>query len=440
MKLAKSLTHRVTWALAMMVALSVGLMAVMAYKVMYDQEDELADQLLLIEMNRLVERLDGGDLTASANEIHLGRGVTAWVGDAAQRAAQPDVVRELPLGGPYEIETQQMQLHVLVADSTHGRILLIFDATANELRVSQFGLILLLLWAACAVAGLWLARLVGRAVVEPIRAVTERIANWDPDSTTSSPMVPPGADESGRLLEAFHRMQDRVDRSMARQREFSSNLSHEIRTPLAALRTDIEMISLHDDTVTRTQARLERMLATVDEIAATIASTRALSEGHRPPKRQQLALAELVDHVVEGVQARAELRGLHTVNQIAPAQHVFVDRYALLIVLRNVIGNAIEHAAPATLTFAFADGAFSIADDGPGIDAQALPFVFDRYHRGRYSDESPSSADASEPRGLGLAIARRICQQQGWLIDVESATAGPRRGTRFSIRFDENST
>lgn len=427
--------------MAGMVALSVGLMAGMAYSVMYKQEDELADQLLSIEMRRLVERLDGGDLTASAaNPIDLGRGVRAWVGDAARRRAQPDVLRELPLGGPYEMETDRMQVHALVANSEHGTILLMFDATANEQRVSQFGVILLLLWAACTAGGLWLARLVGRAVVEPIRTVTERIASWDPETGVDGPLVEPGIDEPHRLLKAFNRMQDRVDQSMARQREFASNLSHEVRTPLAALRTDIEMMSLESDAETLSENRLARMLATVDEISATVASTRALSEGHAPAQSQQLNLASLVSDVFVGLQSRADLGRLRMVNRIEPVHAVLVDRYALLIVLRNLIGNAVEHAAPASLTLTFAGGALSISDDGPGIDAQALPFVFDRYYRGRFSDESPDPRDEAELRGLGLAIARRICQQQGWLIDVESATAGPRRGTRFTIRFDGNST
>lgn len=439
MKLEMSLTHRVTWAMAVMVAVSVGLMAVMAYSVMYDQEDELADQLLSIEMHRLIERLDGGDLTTSANVIELGRGVRAWVGDAARRGAQPDALRELPLGGPYEIETDTMVLHALLADSVHGRILLMFDASANEHRVSQFGLILMLLWAVCAVVGLWLARLVGRAVVEPIRSATERIASWDPDTAIDSPIDVPGTDEPGRLIEAFNRMQDRVDRSMARQREFASNLSHEVRTPLSALRTDIEMITLDGDAHAPCQNRLKRMLETIDEISATVASTRALSEPQAARHRQQLNLAELVTEVLEGLRARADLSGLHMINAIGAPHLVSVDRYALLIVLRNLIGNAIEHAAPATLTLALQEGALTIADDGPGISEQALPFIFERYHRGRYSDES-FIADRSEPRGLGLAIARRICQQQGWLIAVSSETAGPRRGTRFSVRFDENST
>lgn len=439
MKLAMSLTHRVTWAMAVMVAVSVGLMAVMAYSVMYDQEDELADQLLSIEMHRLVERLDGGELAASENGIDLGRGVRAWVGDAGRRSAQPVALRELPFGGPYEIQTDTLVLHAMVANSMHGRILLVFYATANEHRVSQFGLILLLLWAVCAVVGFLLARLVGRAVVEPIRSATERIANWDPDTVVDSPVDLPGTDEPGRLIEAFNRMQDRVDRSMARQREFASNLSHEVRTPLAALRTDIEMITLDGDAHAPCRDRLERMLETVDEISATVASTRALSEGQVARQRQQLNLADLVNEVVEGLRTRADLTGLIMVNAIGPSHIVCVDRYALLIVLRNLIGNAIEHAAPATLTLAFKEGALLVADDGLGIAEHAVPFVFDRYHRGRYSDESPTDHE-SESRGLGLAIARRICQQQGWLIDLESVTSGLRRGTRFSVRFDENST
>lgn len=435
-----SLTYRVTWAIVATVALSVGLMGLLAYSVMYEQEDELAEQLLEIEMHRLVDRLHHGEFSEATQPIELGRAIRAWVGTTTVGEPLPLQLRELAVG-PHELVSTSQVLHALVADSTHGRIVLVFDATDNERRVSQFGLILLLLWVACSALGYWVARRAAAVVVGPMRSVTERIASWDPGSSHGNyEQLHAGTDEPGRLLEAFNRMQDRVDQSMARQREFAANLSHEVRTPLAALRTDIEMAALDGDQDAQLQDRFDRMLVCVDEIGATITATRALSQAQPVTKRQIVDLAILTDEACSGLQSRAAAVNLRVHNQVPSGQNVELDRYACLIVLRNLIGNAIEHAAPATLTISVSDSALLFVDDGPGIDSNALPFVFERYHRGRYLDQMPSEAvEAVEPRGLGLAIARRICQQQGWSLSVESSTDGPQHGTRFQLRFDENS-
>lgn len=433
-----TLTRRVTWALTATVALFVGLIAVLATSVMLEQEDELADQLVALEMRRLSTRLDRGELQAAAQPIELAPGIEAWIGTAA--AGFPVELRTLA-SGPHELFNGTRVVHALAADSPHGRLTVVFDATRNEQRVAEFGLILLGLWATCVVAGYFLARATARLVVGPMQEVTERIAGWDPDVAHAAEAPLQRGDEAGRLLEAFNRMQDRVDRSIAREREFAANLGHEVRTPLAALRTDIELAALDARIGDDLRRRLERMLRSIDEVGATIAAARAMSRTDPLPARQAIVLADLVDEVWDSLRARGSAAGLHFTRRIEPGLKVVVDRYALLLVLRNLIANAIEHAAPARLTVEGRRDGMRVVDDGPGIDAALLPFVFDRHHHGRLHDlgGGPLPVEAGT-RGLGLAIARRICEQQGWLLSVESATSGPARGTCFSLHFDENST
>lgn len=441
MTTTNTLARRVTWALTMTVALFVGMVSLLAFSVMSEQEDELANQLVQIEMRRLIGRLQSGDVHPIAQPIELGPKLEAWIGASADGASTlPVELRGLTVG-PHEIETPAKVLHALVADSTFGRINVVFDATSNEQRVSEFGVILLALWAMCVGAGYWLARATARIVVGPMRAVTERIADWDPDIAHAEDACASSSDEAGRLLQAFNRMQDRVDRSIAREREFAANLSHEVRTPLAGLRTDVEMAGLDAQATPDQRQRFERMTQSIDEIGATIGAARAMSQPRLSSARQTFAVDRLVDDVWSSFGERGAAAGLRLSNRL-PAEHVvFCDRYALLIVLRNLISNAIDHAAPATLMVALEHGGLLISDNGPGIAARDLPFVFDRYHHGRLSDQTVVDEEvADEPRGLGLAITRRVCEQQGWVIGVESATDGAHHGTRFRLIFDENST
>jgi signal transduction histidine kinase len=124
-------------------------------------------------------------------------------------------------------------------------------------------------------------------------------------------------------------------------------------------------------------------------------------------------------------------------NRLPAGQVLTLDRYALLTVLRNLVRNAIEHAAPATLTVALdAQGGLELRDDGKGIAASDLPFLFRRYFSGRLRDSGVAGGDETA-RGLGLAIAKRVCDMQGWSLSVESSQAeGPARGTRFLLRFE----
>ena len=437
-KKGRSLRQRVIWALTGAVALFVALLAVLAFQVLDQQEDELADALVLLEAQRLTARIESGELSVPQSApIELGRGLQAWI--VAAQDPLPAALRNLH-PGPHEVHPDGLVWHVVIAPVAGGTLVVAFDATANEARVYAFGAALLALWALCTLAGYGVSRVLARVVVGPMHEVTARIASWAPGE--------PGIaidrdDETGRLVEAFNRVQDRVDRSIAREREFAANLSHEVRTPLTAIRTDAELLLLDTSRPRADRERLQRIMRTVDDIVQTIASTQAIS-GAMSGSQESVNLAACLDDACGGLQERAQASGLAIVNRVDPQAVRTLDRYALLTVARNLIRNACDHAAPATLVIDLLPDGLRFSDDGPGIAADDLPWVFDRFYRGRLSDSNKAGTKVSAPdepvetRGLGLAIAKRVCDVQGWALDVASDAGTP--GTTFTLRFHENST
>ncbi|HZV93437.1 MAG TPA: HAMP domain-containing sensor histidine kinase, partial [Caldimonas sp.] len=298
---------------------------------------------------------------------------------------------------------------------------------------------MLALWCICVAATALIARGVAAIAVDPIVEATKSITRWAPDRPADP--APP-ADEVGVLMETFNRFRDRVDETVAREREFAANLDHEIRTPLTTIRTDAELIGLETALPASARQRLERIVASVDEIVATTAAALSSSAGRRVAA-EPLVLRDCIGAVCEALADRAAERGLRIEVDLDDGSPLVADRQALTTVCRNIVRNAIEHAAPATLRIAGDVRELRFSDDGPGIAATSLSHVFERYQQGHRGDVGGAdaagvgAASALPRRGLGLAIARRLCDLQGWRLSVRSPVIDG-HGTAFRLEFTDD--
>ena len=425
-----TITQRVIWAVTGTVALLVGLQTVLAYFTMHVQEDELTDDMLHREVQHLIVLAQRPGLMQVGALVASPR-VQAWLmRDGVGGDDIPVEVRDLAPGLYHEIRPKGQVWHVAVVDTEDGRLSVVLDATESESRVYRFGLTLLALWLVCVVATAFIARGVAAIAVGPIVAATRSIAGWLPEQL---PADAPPRDEASTLMEAFNRFRDRADETVAREREFAANLDHEIRTPLTAIRTDAELIGLAAPLTTEQRQRALRIVASVDEIIATTASTLS-SSGGRAVDAEPVDLRQVVRTVCDAMDDRASSRQLRIAVDVAAGESLVADRQALLTVCRNIVKNAVEHAAPAQLTIQGDRRGLTFRDDGPGIDAAELPHVFERYHQGHRRDTVAGSG--MPRRGLGLAIARRLCDLHGWRLVVRSPAPGSTRGAAFTLEFD----
>jgi len=424
-----NLQRRVTFALGAIVALFVIVQGTLAFLSLEDQEDDLVDEILLAEARRLASRIEQGEVTArSPSELfRSSTNLSSWLVDSSGRASPEELPRYLSglADGPHRPRRQVgRELHVVVLPTSAGRLYVEYDAEQNEAKVRAFGYYLIAVGALCVILGLAIARHLAKVVVAPIERLTTSLSDWAPEASMQGQAE---SDEETRLLAAFHGVQGRFEQAIAREREFIANLRHEIRTPLAALRTDIELLGISMPQQSSQQQRIRRALTVIDAITGSLESARALT--HRQHvESQPVDLARLVDDAWSSLGTEPQRRGLRFVNKVPPATVVNADRHALLTILRNLIRNAAEHASPALCTVRLTPDGVEVADDGPGIAASDLPFVFDRYYRARLAD-SPEQAQSGE-RGLGLAIARQVADLNGWRLSAKSEAG---RGTSFVL-------
>jgi len=421
-----SLQRRISWALGALVAVFVIAQGVLAYLSLEEQEDTLVDEIVLSETKRLVGRLESGELKVAAgvSEIGLGANLTAWLlaGDNADRSSLPSRLRALT-PGPHVIEKDDQAFHIVVAPMLLGTLIVQYDATLNEQRVYRFGIELLIIGALCIGLGAALSNMLARLVVAPFNRLTERFARWAPGE---SAVTTANGDEEATLLAAFDRVRSGLEGAAARQREFAANVAHELRTPLSAVRTDIELTALSASLNADERARLGRAMQTIDVAASTLESLHALS-AQNPGRLEPVDLHVLVDDAWRSLAHDGHERPLHFVNEVPTGDTIVSDRHALLTILRNLLRNAVEHAGTATCVVRRDAEGLHITDDGPGIAPADLPFVFERYYRGRFAD---SPGQPASDRGLGLAIAKQSAEVNGWRLTVESA---PESGTCFSL-------
>lgn len=423
-----TLQRRISWALGALVALFVIAQGVLAYLSLEEQEDTLVDEIVLSETKRLVARVESGEFKTvpGVSEIALGGNFSAWLlaGDQADADSLPARLRTLS-AGPHLIYEADGVFHIVVAPTSLGRLVVQYDGTLNEELVYQFGIELLIIGALCIGLGIVLSNVLARLVVAPLKRLTERLARWAPGSSALSTS---NADEETALLAAFDRVRSGLEEAATRQREFAANIAHELRTPMSAVRTDIELAALSPQLTADERARLSRAMATIDAAASTLESLHALSAS-QPGKSERIDLHELVEDAWSSLAQDGNALPLRLVNEVPRGEIILSDRHALLTILRNLLRNAAEHAGRATCVVRrYAEG-LTIADNGPGIAAADLPFVFERFYRGRLADAPGHEAS---DRGLGLAIAKQSAEVNGWRLSVEST---PDLGTCFSLNL-----
>ncbi len=426
---SSSLARRVIWAVTGTAAVFLLVISLLAYETFARMEDDLVDEVLSGQIAALRDDLGAGLAVPAILPPRWSEGgrVQTWV----LPADRPPPLEGMFAAGPggREIVQAGRTWHTWVETVPQGLLYVRYDATAHEDRVRSFGWIL----AGGAVLALicaWLlARRLARRVVAPIRAVADRLSAWEGGAFAGEA---PGGDEALQLIGAFNRIQDRIDRSVAFERQFAANLGHELRTPLAALRSDCEMARLDAGPGTPLETRLARMMVQVDAAASSLAGAAALNSAD-PARVRRVELSRALEQAWFALEPMARARGLALDPRIPPGESRFLDPDALLIVLRNLLRNAIEHAAPATLRVGLdEDGALILRDDGPGIDPGRLA----RMREWRAGRTDLSAAGASETgHGLGLGIAQRVCELRGWRLSVDSVHGGPDSGTIFRLDF-----
>ncbi len=302
-----------------------------------------------------------------------------------------------------------------------------------------------------ALGGIALAALLGRlvadAVIAPVGRLTRAAEHVARTRDLSERIDTDGAeqlarpDEIGRLAVSFNAMLDALERSMSAldasvhaQRQLVADASHELRTPLTSLRTNIEILQQapNIDSADREQLFAE-VIEQIEELTLLVGDLIDLARGEVPPAATEaVRLDQVVREAAERARRLAGWVGSDTPLSVELEPVVLPGVPARLgRAVNNLIDNAVKYSpagAPVEIRLVGSGGngaELTVRDHGPGIAAEDLPHIFDRFYRGAEARGRPGS-------GLGLAIVRQVVEQHGGSIAAEAAPGG---GTLMRVRL-----
>jgi two-component system, OmpR family, sensor histidine kinase MprB len=289
-------------------------------------------------------------------------------------------------------------------------------------RIGLF-LFLIALGGVAIAGGLGLA--VAQTALAPVRRLTQTTEHVAETQDLSERIEVHGEDELTRLAASFNTMLAALEESARSQRQLVSDASHELRTPLTSLRTNIEVLARDRNMADGEREKLlNDVVAQLSEMTALVTELVELARGQtHPQEAEDVRLDLLVGEVLE--RARRDYPQLEFVADLQPYElHGVPNTIARAV--SNLLDNAAKWSPPgAKVEVTVRDGQVIVRDYGPGIDADDLPYVFDRFYRAPAARKLPGS-------GLGLAIVKQVAEAHGGGVGAERPDGG---GTLMRLRL-----
>ena len=265
--------------------------------------------------------------------------------------------------------------------------------------------------------------------LETITSAADQINRAD-DLSRRVPYDGPPEDEIGQLVGAINQTLERLEVLFTSQHRFIADVSHELRTPLTVIKGNVDLMRRMKsfdaeslDSIDQEAGRLTRLVTDLLLLAKAEA-------GSLPLTKSAVELDTLLMEVFTEMRVLAANKVRVKLTEIDQLQ-VSGERDRLKQVLLNLVANAIQYTPAGGDVFLSlgrsGDNAkLIVRDTGPGIPAEDLPYIFERFFRAEKSRTRSGTAGF----GLGLSIAHWIVEQHGGKIEVSSREG---KGTTFAV-------
>ena len=371
-------------------------------------------------------------------------GITQVVTDSGEAIRAPEALVELPVserarrtasggGGPFFTDAHVSGKHLRVYTTPVNRPGLALQVARPldevDAALDRIKTLLFLIAASGVAIAAGLGLVLSKALLAPVQRLTRTAEEVSETRDLSRRIDATGSDELSRLAATFNTMLGALEDSARAQRQLVSDASHELRTPLTSLRTNIEVLAREEALPPGEREQLLRdVTEQLTEMTALIAELVELARGDEVPVepedvRLDLLTAGAIERTRRNRPGFAFTANLEeTMIRGVPST---IER-----AISNLLDNAAKWSAPGgEIEVTVRDGDVVVRDHGPGIAADDLPFVFDRFYRAPSARGQPGS-------GLGLAIVRQVAEAHGGTVTAEPADGG---GTVMRLSLDGKS-
>lgn len=418
MRISRSLRFRVATAFATIGGVISLMTAVGLYIGVRDAGESLIDETLKAEIQDYLSRRGRNpNSPPPATATLLGYVLPARMGEPIP----PAHIAEWP-PGLHEVRQAGVFYRVAIAERGGSRYFLLYNETLFRQKQTSLVLYLTVFVVLMTLLSGGLALWLAERVIEPVKELARRVRAVRPDSHPERLGEDFSHDEVGELAQAFEQTLNRLADFIDRERAFTADVSHELRTPIAVIRGAAEVLLGDGTRPHKDRQRLQRIERGATDMADLSTALLAMARERDDERREPVDVAALIE---ESIAKHRHLLGERPVDvsvEIFARPRVVADGNLLAIVVANLIRNSFTYTERGRVRICLNEQMLTVTDTGLGIPRDALDKVFQRFYRGAHS----------EGAGIGLSLARKICDRYGWSVSLDSEEG---QGTRAALRF-----
>jgi heavy metal sensor kinase len=323
----------------------------------------------------------------------------------------------------------------IVTDGDGNRYLMLVGASLQPMRETLSGFLRSMAWLIpcgmllAAVSAWWIAR---RALA-PVGALATAASTIGVGSLDRRLPLRGANDELDHLAQKFNETLARLERAVGEMKQFTSSISHELRTPLAVLRGEAEIALMQSSTTDQYRTLIASQLEEFEKLTRMINQLLTLARaesGDVKIERTAVDVSMMTQSLVEQLKPVAASKDITLGCDCEKNVTILGDAGWIERLILNLVDNAIKFTPSGgqvrlRVTKDAHNSILEVKDNGKGIPADALPYIFERFYRA-----DPSRSNGVDGAGLGLSLVKWAVDQHGGTTHVESL---PDHGTKVSV-------
>ncbi|CAM3853363.1 sensor histidine kinase [Flavobacterium jumunjinense] len=257
-----------------------------------------------------------------------------------------------------------------------------------------------------------IARFFAGRSIKPVQTIIETSSKITKDNLQTRIPLPNNQDELYILSENINHLLDRIENTIEREKQFTSDASHELRTPLAVMKGTMEVLIRKPRTQEEYQSKISFCIAEVDRLNHMVDQLLLLARFENQKqniKKESIYLNAIILDGLTRFSDKIESKKLSIKTNFSEDYYLMSDNYLVYIIISNLISNAIKYTncnGEVSISLVTKNNAidFYIKDNGVGISNEDLNKIFGSFYRSDVSNHPEIKGT-----GLGLSIVKRLC-------------------------------
>ncbi|MDH5368974.1 MAG: HAMP domain-containing histidine kinase [Gammaproteobacteria bacterium] len=316
--------------------------------------------------------------------------------------------------GMHELDFKRHTYTIAVNENNENRYYILYDETDFEDR-EYFLLVTLSLSILLAILfSLWFGYWISGKIISPITRLANQVGELQAPQLNVVLSDDYADDEVKQLAETFDGFIKKLHLFVERERSFTADASHELRTPLAIIQGAVEVIIAKDNLSDDDKKRVERIERAARDMSQNLTALLVLA---REPTSEIVVdgnaeLSQIIEDAIQSFHHVYSSKDVELNINLIDQTTIKAPSNIVSILISNIIRNAFLYTDKGSINITLKNNKLEVSDTGAGILEEDLSRIFEQGYRGKNA-LGPGS-------GLGLSLAKRICDYYGWKISIES--------------------